>query len=182
MTDVRFWWIEQGGDPTRCPSFPFACHKYIVLRDADGSAHVVASDARLDQHADIAAAVAAWRARGGERGPEGGISGGGWGGERFPGLSLAFGPPPEDVVRAVRGEAEEPVAAGLPAWVEGLVRGSGCSSLDELEARAGVELAVFVDRLAGTVELERWAADGRSKQATVSIDELEGLMVRREER
>lgn len=175
---VRFWWIEQGDDPCPLPSFPAWCHKFIVLRDDGGDAHVVASDGRLDQHADIAAAVAGWSGRALPRpgaGPEGGLSGGGLGGDRFPGHSQAFGPPPEDVVQAVRGLAPPADPGVIPAWVDALVRERGCASVAELahHAEADVFLSVFVDRIGGAVELELWSQDGQVRQAVVSLAALE---------
>ena len=144
---VRFWWIERGEDPCSLPTFPAWCHKLIVLRDDDSCARVVASDARLDQHMDIAGALAAWRIRAEPRpgqGPDGGISGGGWGGERFPGLSQAFGPPPEDVVRAVRGDLPDPPVGAIPPWVQEVVVQTGCRSVEELAEGVDVYLAEWL--------------------------------------
>ena len=177
MCPVRFWWVEAGDSPSELSAFPFHCHKFIVLRDDDaGQAHVVASDARLDQHADIDRALAAWRIRdqpATDVGPSGGLSGGGHGGERFPGLSQAFGPPPPDVIRSILGGDEE-AAGEVPVWVSELLAQRACRSVETLRALAEADpmLSVQVDPLTGTVEIEHFTADWEDRTATVSIEAL----------
>jgi hypothetical protein len=164
---VRFWWIEEGDEPSELHVFPFHCHKYIVLREDSGAAHVVASDARLDQHADILRALVAG-SRG--EGPDGGLAGGGLGGERFPGLSQAFGPPPPDVVRAIQGEDDDAQVV-VPRWVRRLIRESGCCGPDDLVTLAESDpmVSVTIDALAAVVEIERYDANWKLEVAVVPL-------------
>ncbi len=175
---LRFWWIEEGDGPVELPSFPFHCHKFIVLREDDGAAHVVASDSQLDQHADIFRALVAGM-RG--RGPDGMLAGGGHGGEGFPGFSQAFGPPPEDVVHSILGEGEEEDShTEVPAWVFELVRRTGCRTVEDLLRAAEDDplLMVTFDTVAEVVEIERYDEAWRLEVAVVPVRVLFGGTVR----
>lgn len=170
LADLRFWWIEHSADPVELTGFPWHCHKFIVLLEGDSLAHVIASDGRLDQHAEIATALAAWGDRTDDEsadGPLGGLSGGGHGGSRFPGFSQAFGPAPEAVVRAIRGQVDEDAGPSvIPERVRSLVERSGCASLDELTAatRDDFFVEVVVDRDRGSVEIALTSPDGASRE------------------
>lgn len=166
VAGLRFWWVEEGDSPAELPSFPFHCHKFIVLREEHGAAHVVASDSRLDQHADIFRVLVAGVGSGG---PDGMLAGGGHG-ENFPGVSQAFGPPPADVIRAILGEDEgESSHAEVPSWVMELVRRMGCRSVEDLilEAEDDPLLMVTFDAVAGLLELERYDEDWKLEVAVV---------------
>lgn len=173
-TPLRFWWVEHATRPSEIPAFPYHCHKFIVLREEDGRAHVIASDSRLDLHADLLRALGAGRA-----GPQGMLVGGGRGGDHFPGRSEAFGPPPEDVVLAILGEEEgNDEQAVVPDWVRELIAAWHCHTLEDVVALAEKEplLTVHVDPLRDRVELERYDTQWNLEAASLPLGALRALL------
>ena len=176
---IAFWWVEYALAPTRLGRFPSDCHKFIVFREERGRAHVVASDDRLDQHADIAAALQGWHSiHPDAEGPWGRIAGGGHGGEQFPGWSQAFGPPPDDVIAAITGGGRSDSAESVPASLVDALLETGCRSLEELTSHVetSVSLSLLSDQLEQVVEVEHWAPGGEMVTARLSVARLEGLL------
>jgi hypothetical protein len=68
----------------------------------------------------------------GSDGPDGNFSGGGHGGGHFPGWSQTFGPPPDDVIAAIRTGNAIDRQESAPAAVIDALRGTGCTSLEAL--------------------------------------------------
>jgi hypothetical protein len=179
MTPVRYWWIDEGDSPCELTAFPYECHKFIVLREESGEAHVVAADGRLDQHADIFRAVASHL---GPPGPAGALAGGGYGGEHFPGRSEAFGMPPEDVVRAIQGgDCEDEAQPAAPRWLEDLLEAHGIRSMEALlELQQAVPtLSVHIDPASSRVEIEHYDQDWSLHEVTLPIHDLQRLIASR---
>ena len=110
--DIRYWWIDLRGAPAKLPEFPMGeCYKFIVAGDTKGRTHVIAGDASFSQHADIHEALALHQ-------PDWQPVGGGYGGDRFPGVSQRFGPPPDSVVEAIRAGHTTDDVAEVPDWIE----------------------------------------------------------------
>lgn len=177
-TRVRYWWVDEGDSPSELPGFPYHCHKFIVLREEDGSAHVIAADSSLDQHADIYRVVAAHLIA---PGPDGALAGGGRGGEHFPGRSEAFGMPPEDVVAAIQGTNPAGDAeVAVPDWMEVLIESHWIRSIDELLSLPDRDptLSVHIDAASGLVEIERFDTDWNRQTAALPLRAVQLLLAR----
>jgi hypothetical protein len=179
MAKVRYWWIDEGDSPSELTAFPYECHKFIVLREETGDAHVIAADGHLEQHADIFRAVAGHM---GPPGPVGALAGGGHGGEHFPGRSEAFGMPPEDVVQAIKGGGrEDDGPAEVPSWLTALIEAHGVRTMQALLELPQVvpTLSVQVDPASSTVELEHYDQDWDLHEATLPLQPLQLLLTSR---
>ncbi|GEM_PF-17443 len=168
---VAIWWLEPGDEAaSRVRAMPGATFKFVCALDAEEAMHVVCGGAAFLEHRDLARAYAATGARVV-------VVGGGFGGERFPGVSQAYGAPPPAFLAAL-GATEGPPRA--PAWAGEALALLGAGAADPAAVVAAAEACDDWRVAASAHELGVWLElyddDGRHDEGLVTAEALSKIL------